>query len=161
MVRRMTGTWQFVTDDKPMLQLTTSLPITVVVKAPITAGTLTIATGVDFFLELSMLKLEAGNFAAKFGVGPARDLIAKNGGDLLSFKAEALGDTGPWDLAGMAYAGTLEIPTKVTVTPSGRFDELHISGSITMDDVDIPLPGMSGASSITFTLDGKVRLRPS
>jgi hypothetical protein len=80
---------------------------------------------------------------------------------VLSFKAEALGDTGPWDLAGMAYAGTLEIPTKVTVTPSADFDELHISGRITMDDVEIPLPGMNGASSITFTLDGKVRLKPS
>jgi hypothetical protein len=49
----------------------------------------------------------------------------------------------------------------VIVTPSPSMDELHISGSITMDDVEIPLPGMSGASSITFTLDGKVRLRPS
>jgi hypothetical protein len=108
-----------------------------------------------------MLKLEAGNFAAKFGVGPARDLIAKNGGDVLSFEAKAVGDTGPWELAGTAQAGTLEIPTNVIVTPSPSMDELHISGSITMDDVEIPLPGMSGASSITFTLDGKVRLRPS
>ena len=33
--------------------------------------------------------------------------------------------------------------------------------SITMDDIELPLPGMSGLSSITFTLDGKVRLRPS
>jgi len=155
----MTGTWHFVTDDKPMLQLTTSIPMTLVVKAPITAGRLTIEDGVDFLLELALLKLEAGNFAAKFGVGAARDLIKKNGGDSLSFEAKAAGDAGPWDLAGTAYAGTLEIPTKVIATPSPRLDELHISGSITMDDVELPLPGMSGLNSITFTLDGKVRLR--
>jgi hypothetical protein len=161
MVRRMTGTWHFVTDDKPMLHLTTSIPMTLVVKAPITSGSLSITTGVDFFLELALLKLEAGNFAAKFGVGSARDLIKKNGGDSLSFEAKAVGDTGPWELAGMAQAGTLEIPTKVTATPSLGMDELHIGGSITMDDIELPLPGMSGLSSITFTLDGKVRLMPS
>ena len=157
----MNGTWHFVTDDKPMLQLTTSIPMTLVVKAPITAGTLTITAGVDFFLELALLKLEAGNFAAKFGVGSARDLIRKNGGDSLSFQAKAEGDTGPWDLAGTAYAGTLEIPTKVIATPSPGMDELHIGGTITMDDIEIPLPGMSGLNSITFTLDGKVRLHAS
>jgi hypothetical protein len=38
---------------------------------------------------------------------------------------------------------------------------MHIGGSVTMNDVRIPLPGMSGVSTITFDLDGQVHLRPA
>lgn len=158
----MTGTWHIATNDKPMLQLTTKgMPMTLAVKAPITAGSLSIAQDADFFLELALLKMEAANLAARLGVGAARDLIKKHGGDVLTFEATAAGASGPWDLSGTAYAGTLEIPTAVIVTPAAEMQTLHIGGTITMDDVEIPLPGMGGVSSITFVLDGKVKLRSS
>lgn len=158
----MTGTWHIATNDKPMLQLTTKgMPMTLAVKAPITAGTLSIANDTEFFLELALLKMEAANLAAKFGVGAARDLIKKHGGDVLTFEATANGVSGPWELAGTAYAGSLEIPTAIVVTPAAEMKTLHIGGTITMDDIEIPLPGMSGVNSITFVLDGKAKLRTS
>ena len=154
------GTWQISTRDKPMLQLTTvGLPMKMQVKAPITAGSLTVATDVDFALELSLMRLEGVGLMSKPVVTFARGIIGKYDADLLSFEAKAPGSAGPWELTGTAVSGDLRIPTVVVVTPSADLQSAHIGGTITLDDIEVSLPIIGDLTSITFTLDGSVRMQ--
>jgi hypothetical protein len=49
----------------------------------------------------------------------------------------------------------------VEATPEPGHDpsRLLLGGTVTMNDISIPLPGLGGISSVTFSLDGTVGLR--
>ncbi len=62
---------------------------------------------------------------------------------------------------GNAKAGQVDVPMAVEATPEPGEDprQLLLGGTVTMNDISIPIPGLSGISSVTFSLDGTVGLR--
>ena len=131
------------------------------VSAPVTGGRLHVATSkVLLRLEMSLEKLKASNFLMQ---GAARALVKRFDGDLLIFEAEGSAQAHPWAVSGNARAGQVDVPMSVLATPKPGDDprQLLLGGTVTMDDVKIPVPGLSGITSITFSIDGTVGLRAS
>ena len=154
-----TGTWAIEPGALITLQTEkigmTSLEVT----APVTGGRLhVVTTTVEIRLEMSLEKLKASNFLMQ---GAARALVKRFDGDLLVFEAEGEAANHPWKVAGNARAGQVDVPMSVEATPEPGDDpsRLLLGGSVTMNDISIPIPGLSGISSITFSLDGTVSLR--
>jgi hypothetical protein len=107
---------------------------------------------------MSLEKLKASNFLMQ---GAARALIKRFDGDLLIFEAEGSAADHPWTVSGNAKAGQVDVPMSVEATPQPGDDPstLLLGGSVTMNDISIPIPGLSGISSVTFNLAGSVGLR--
>jgi len=154
------ASWTIDVRDKPVMRLVTGDlgPGQTTATAPITGGEVRLGGGVRIRLELDLGSLKTGNFLTQTG---ARALIKKYKGDRLVFEAMSAQEVAPWEVSGAALSGTLEIPMTVIATPAAEMAALQIGGTVTMNDVRIPLPGMSGVSSITFDLDGRVHLRPA
>ena len=110
-------------------------------------------------IEMSLEKLKASNFLMQ---GAARALVKRFDGDLLVFEAEGEAANHPWKVAGNARAGQVDVPMSVEATPEPGDDpsRLLLGGSVTMNDISIPIPGLSGISSITFSLDGSTTWNP-
>lgn len=153
-----TGTWSI--EPKSLVTMTTEKigPTTLEVKAPVTGGRLEVTAKEALLrLELSLAKLKASNFLMQ---GAARALVKRYDGDSLIFDASGGLTTVPWQVSGQARAGSVDVPMTVEATPSPQASprQLKLGGTITMEDIEIPIPGLSGISSITFTLDGLVGL---
>lgn len=156
-----TGTWDIKPDTLIKLQTEkigiTSLEVT----APVTGGRLHVVTHtVSLRLEMSLEKLKASNFLMQ---GAARALVKKFDGDLLIFEAEGPSAVHPWAVSGNAKAGAVDVPMSVEATPQpgDAPSQLLLGGTVTMDDIAIPVPGLSGITSISFTIDGTVTLIPA
>lgn len=135
----------------------TSLEVT----APVTGGSLHVVTQtVTLRLELSLAKLKASNFLMQ---GAARALVKRFDGDLLIFEAEGPSSAQPWTVSGTAKAGQVDVPMTVEATPDpGDMPRrLLLGGTVTMEDVSIPIPGLGGITSVTFDIDGTVTLAGS
>ena len=135
----------------------TSLEVT----APVTGGRLHVASpSVLLRLEMSLEKLKASNFLMQ---GAARALVKRFDGDLLVFEAEGKASSHPWAVSGNAKAGQVDVPMSVEATPQPGSDprQLVLGGTVTMEDISIPVPGLSGITSVTFTINGTVGLRAS
>lgn len=152
------GTW----DIKPGALITlqtekigmTSLEVT----APVTGGRLHVVThSVEIMLELSLEKLKASNFLMQ---GAARALVKKFNGDQLLFDAKGSASAQPWEVSGNAKAGQVDVPMTVSATPQPTEHpaQLLLGGTVTMNDISIPIPGLGGINSVTFTIDGTVDL---
>ena len=154
------SSWQIDVRDKPLMQLTTDDfgKGTMKATAPIVGGAVALGSGVRIELELALGSLKTGNFVLQTA---ARALIKSYKGDRLVFEAEGDPDRTPWQVSGSARSGSLDIPMTVIATPAPEMAALTIGGSVTLEDVSIPLPGLSGTSSVTFALDGRVRLTPA
>jgi hypothetical protein len=152
--------WTIDVRDRPQMTLRTQDfgKGTMTATAPIVAGAVALGSGVRIELELALGSLKTGNFMLQTA---ARGLIKSYKGDRLVFEAEGDAAASPWVVAGSARSGSLDIPMTVVATPAAEMSAMHIGGSVTMTDVRIPLPGMSGVSTITFDLDGRVHLRPA
>ena len=155
-----TGTWS-IEPEAPVVLRTESLgPLGALeVKAPVTGGRLHVVTRtVALQLELSLARLKASNFLMQ---GAARALVKRFDGDRLVFDAQGSVGALPWLVSGQAQAGTVDVPMTVEAMPSpdSAPTALHLGGTVTMEDIEIPIPGLSGVSSITFTLEGRVGLR--
>lgn len=154
-----TGTWAIEPGALITLQTEkigmTSLEVT----APVTGGRLhVVTTTVEIRLEMSLEKLKASNFLMQ---GAARALVKRFDGDLLVFEAEGAADQHPWAVSGNAKAGQVDVPMSVEATPhpDDAPRQLLIGGTVTMEDISIPVPGLSGITSVTFSIDGTVNLR--
>lgn len=152
--------WSIDVRDKPQMQLTTDDfgKGTMTATAPIVAGAVALDSAVRIELELALGSLKTGNFVLQTA---ARALIKSYRGDRLTFAAEGDPAATPWQVTGSARSGTLDIPMTVIATPAAEMRELHLGGSVSLNDVSIPLPGLTGTSSVTFVLDGRVRLTPA
>lgn len=129
------------------------------VSAPVTGGRLHVATSkVLIHLEMSLEKLKASNFLMQ---GAARALVKKFDGDLLVFEAEGSAHAHPWAVSGNARAGQVDVPMSVEATPKPGDDprQLLLGGTVTMNDVKIPIPGLGGITSVTFSIEGTVGLQ--
>jgi hypothetical protein len=155
-----TGAWT-IEPGSPISLQTHDFPTSLEVSAPVTGGSLHIATSVvRLRIEMSLEKLRASNFLMQ---GAARALIKRFNGDLLVFEAEGAASDQPWSVSGNARAGQVDVPMAVEATPQPDSDprNLLLGGTVTMNDISIPIPGLSGISSVTFALEGKVSLRSS
>lgn len=135
----------------------TSLEVT----APVSGGRLHVAEStVALRLEMSLAKLKASNFLMQ---GAARALVKRFDGDLLIFDAEGSAASMPWAVSGNAKAGQVDVPMSVDATPQPGESprDLLLGGTVTMEDISIPIPGLSGIETITFTIKGTVGLRPA
>ena len=153
-----TGNWT-IEPGSPITLQTHDFPTSLEVSAPVTGGGLHVAkSAVRLRIEMSLAKLKASNFLMQ---GAARALIKRFDGDLLIFEAEGKASAHPWMVEGNAKAGQVDVPMAVEATPQPGDDPRHLllGGSVTMNDISIPIPGLSGISSITFSLDGTVGLR--
>jgi hypothetical protein len=155
-----TGNWT-IEPGSPIALKTHDFPTSLEVSAPVTGGGLHVAkSAVRLRIEMSLEKLKASNFLMQ---GAARALIKRFDGDLLIFEAEGTAAAQPWTVSGNAKAGQVDVPMSVEATPRPGEDPRHLllGGTVTMNDISIPIPGLSGISSITFSLDGTVGLRAS
>jgi len=155
------GTWTL--ESGPLITLQTerigisSLEVT----APVTGGRLhVVQSTVTLQLEMSLAKLKASNFLMQ---GAARALVKRFDGDLLIFEAEGPAASMPWAVSGNAKAGQVDVPMSVEATPQPGDSprDLLLGGNVTMEDISIPIPGLSGIDSVTFTISGTVGLRPA
>lgn len=158
MATHPTGTWLI--EPKSLVTMTTEKigPTSLEVKAPVTGGRLEVTAKQALLrLELSLAKLKASNFLMQ---GAARALVKRYDGDALIFDASGEVSSTPWRVTGQAQAGTVDIPMAVEATPNplAAPRQLKLGGTVTMEDIEIPIPGLSGISTITFTLDGLVGL---
>ena len=152
------GTWT-IEPGSPIKLETHDFPTSLEVSAPVTGGGLHVAqSAVRLRIEMSLEKLKASNFLMQ---GAARALVKRFNGDLLIFEAEGEAADHPWMVSGNAHAGQVDVPMSVQATPEPGVDpsKLLLGGTVTMNDISIPIPGLSGISSITFSLDGTVGLR--
>lgn len=152
------GTWS-IQPGSPITLQTHDFPTSLEVSAPVTGGRLHVATStVRLRIEMSLEKLKASNFLMQ---GAARALVKRFDGDLLVFEAEGSASARPWAVSGTAHAGQVDVPMSVEATPQPGADprQLLLGGTVTMNDISIPVPGLSGISSITFSLQGTVDLR--
>ena len=152
------GTWT-IEPGSPITLQTHDFPTSLEVSAPVTGGGLHVAKStVRLRIEMSLEKLKASNFLMQ---GAARALVKRFDGDLLIFEAEGTAADHPWTVSGNAKAGQVDVPMSVEATPRPGDDPstLLLGGSVTMNDISIPIPGLSGISSITFSLAGSVGLR--
>ncbi len=153
-----TGTW--IIEPTSLVTLTTEKigPTSLEVRAPVTGGRLEVTAKKALVrLELSLAKLKASNFLMQ---GAARALVKRYDGDALIFDASGEVTTLPWRVSGQAQAGSVDIPMTVEATPNPAAAprQLQLGGTVTMEDIEIPIPGLSGISTVTFTLDGLVGL---
>ncbi|MFM7210946.1 MAG: hypothetical protein ACKOYQ_02920 [Actinomycetota bacterium] len=152
------GTWT-IEPGSPITLQTHEFPTSLEVSAPVTGGQLHVAkSAVRLRIEMSLERLKASNFLMQ---GAARALVKRFDGDLLVFEAEGTASSHPWTVAGNAKAGQVDVPMSVEATPKPSDDprQLLLGGSVTMNDISIPIPGLSGITSVTFSLDGTVGLR--
>ena len=152
------GTWTI--EPTSLVTLTTEKigPTSLEVRAPVTGGRLEVTAKKALLrLELSLAKLKASNFLMQ---GAARALVKRYDGDALIFDASGEVASTPWHVSGQAQAGTVDIPMTVEATPNplSAPRQLKLGGTVTMEDIEIPIPGLSGISTVTFTLDGLVGL---
>lgn len=154
------GSWTL--EPGPLITLQTerigisSLEVT----APVTGGRLhVVKSTVTLELQMSLAKLKASNFLMQ---GAARALVKRFDGDLLIFAAEGHADVIPWAVSGTAKAGQVDVPMSVDATPQpGQSPtDLLLGGTVTMDDISIPIPGLSGIDSVTFHITGTVGMTP-
>ena len=153
-----TGNWT-IEPGSPITLQTHDFPTSLEVSAPVTGGGLHVAKSTVLLrIEMSLEKLKASNFLMQ---GAARALIKRFDGDLLIFEAEGSAADHPWTVSGNAKAGQVDVPMSVEATPQPDDDPstLLLGGSVTMNDISIPIPGLSGISSVTFSLAGSVGLR--
>ncbi len=156
-----TGTWTLEPGPRITLQTDKIGISSLEVTAPVTGGRLhVVQSTVALRLEMSLAKLKASNFLMQ---GAARALVKRFDGDLLIFDAEGPAATVPWAVSGNAKAGQVDVPMSVDATPQpgDAPRQLQLGGTVTMDDIEIPIPGLSGINSITFTIDGNVKLTPA
>lgn len=155
------GTWTIEPGKTVTLQTEKIGISSLEVTAPVTGGRLhVVQSTVALRLEMSLAKLKASNFLMQ---GAARALVKRFDGDLLVFDAEGSAASMPWAVSGNAKAGQVDVPMAVDATPQPGEDPraLLLGGTVTMDDIEIPIPGLSGINSVTFTIAGNVSLRPA
>lgn len=153
-----TGHWLIRPDDLVTMRTEKLGPSALEVRAPVSGGTLEIQPeAVLLRLELSLAKLKASNFLMQ---GAARALVRRYDGDALIFAATGTAGALPWQVSGQAQAGTVDVPMTIeaTPTPANGPRQLSVGGTITMNDIAIPIPGLTGISSITFDLSGLLNL---
>lgn len=152
-----TGTWT-IEPGSPITLQTHEFPTSLEVSAPVTGGRLHVAaSSVRLRIEMSLERLKASNFLMQ---GAARALVKRFDGDLLVFEAEGSASNKPWTVSGNAHAGAVDVPMSVEATPQpgDAPRQLLLGGTVTMNDISIPIPGLSGITSVTFSLAGTVGL---
>ena len=152
------GTWAIKPGALITLQTETIGVTSLEVTAPVTGGRLHVVTRtVEIRLELSLEKLKASNFLMQ---GAARALVKKFDGDQLLFDAQGPASAHPWEVSGNAKAGQVDVPMTVSATPqpTDQPAQLLLGGTVTMNDISIPIPGLGGITSVTFTIGGTVDL---
>jgi hypothetical protein len=160
MADHSTGTWSI--EPTSLVTMTTEKigPTSLQVRAPVTGGRLEVTAKQALLrLELSLAKLKASNFLMQ---GAARALVKRYDGDALIFDASGEVASLPWHVSGQARAGSVDVPMTVDATPNPAASprQLKLGGTVTMEDIEIPIPGLSGISTLTFSLDGLVGLTP-
>ncbi len=160
----LTGSWTMVTDDRPLIRLTSQRVglVTLDVTAPLVMGRLDVGDdAAEVALQLSLNSLKTSNFLMQ---GAARALVRKFDGDALTFDASGESGPGPWTVSGIAHSGHVDVPLQVTATPDGRDDpmsHLHLTGTAVMEEVNIPLPGIGRIKDFTFAVEGRVGIVPA
>ncbi|MFY9330108.1 MAG: hypothetical protein WAO41_00325 [Candidatus Nanopelagicales bacterium] len=158
MTSHATGQWEILPDELVTMRTEKLGPTSLEVRAPVVGGMLEIHPAkVLVRLELSLARLKASNFLMQ---GAARALVRRYDGDSLVFAAEGKAGALPWRVSGQAQAGTIDIPMTIDASPTPPTgpNTLQVGGTVTMNDVEIPIPGLSGISSITFDLNGILNL---
>jgi hypothetical protein len=160
-----TGSWIVLTDESPLVRLQSQRIglVSLDVTAPVVRGQLNLADErSELLLTLSLSRLKTGNLLMQ---GAARSLVKRFDGDALTF--DATGDPGPapWDVAGVAHSGHVDVPLQVTATPAGAdhapMTVLHLSGTAVMEEVNIPLPGIGRIRDFTFAVEARLGLAPA
>ena len=123
--------------------------------APISSGLIT-RTGntVTLDLEIALDQLKANLLLQS----AARALVKKHSATRLTFHAEGPAGSTPWEVAGAAKAGDIEIPLALTMSLRG--DEAHAVGSANLGTVELPLPGVGRRDNFSFSVEASLTLRP-
>ena len=158
------GSWSIHTVDGADVRLRSGKIglFTVDVTAPVRHGSLHIdASGVRLDLVLALERLSTGNFLVDRA---AKSLVTRHNAHDLTYRANGHAGEQPWNVAGHAVSGDVDVELRVTVSPVGvlnPMDEIEIVGSGDMGTVHLPMPGLGTVDDFSFDVDARLSLLPS
>jgi hypothetical protein len=161
----LTGGWSVKAVDGADVRLRSGSAsvMTIDVTAPVTSGLLTVGVhGISLTLTLALDRLSTGNFLLKGPVAAARQVVTRHDAHALVYEGAGQSSETPWQVAGRAVAGDIEIDLLLQVTPIGRahpMDEIELVGSASIGTVRLPAVGT--IDDFAFDVDAKLGLAPA
>jgi hypothetical protein len=157
------GAWQVKTIDGADVRLRTGSVglMDVDVSAPVSGGQLRLtedAVHLTLHLDLGALKT---HFLLQ---SPARRIVSRNNAQVLSYVGEGMATALPWHVTGHARAGSIDVELTLAIKPCGPatdpMAEIEVSGSASLGEVNLPLPGLGKIDDFAFDVDGRFGLAP-
>lgn len=134
--------------------------VSVDVTAPVRCGELHVTgEGVRMVLVLALDRLSTRNFIMERA---AKSIVSRYDARDLRYDAVGPGRDAPWQVAGHAIAGSIDVELLLTVTPTGPshdpMGEVEIVGSASLGTVQLPLPGLGTVEDFAFDVDARLAL---
>jgi len=155
------GSWKVETIDGADVRLRSGKVglVDVDVTAPVSGGHLRLT---EDAVHLT-LRLDLGALKTHFLLqSAARKIVSRNDAQVLSYAGEGVATAPPWHVTGQAKAGSVEIELTLAVTPCGPatnpMAEIEVSGSASMGEVNLPLPGLGRIDDFAFDVEGRFAL---
>jgi hypothetical protein len=155
------GAWQVRTIDGAEVRLRSGKVglMDVDVTAPVSGGELRLTEdAVHLTLRLALDELRT-HFVLQ---SAARKIVSRNDAHVLSYKGEGLATALPWHVTGHAKAGSVDVELTLAITPCGPatdpMAEIEVSGSASLGEVNLPLPGIGRIDDFSFDVDGRFAL---
>jgi hypothetical protein len=109
------------------------------------------------------LHLDLGSLRTHFLLqSAARKIVSRNNAVVLSYAGEGMATALPWHVTGHAKAGSVDVELELAITPCGPatdpMAEIEVSGSASLGEVNLPLPGLGRIDDFAFDVDGKFAL---
>jgi hypothetical protein len=155
------GAWQVKTIDGADVRLRSGKVglMDIDVTAPVSGGHLRLT---EDAVHLT-LRLDLGALRTNFLLqGAARRIVSRNDAQVLSYAGEGMATVLPWHVTGHAKAGSVDVELTLAITPCGPatdpMAEIDVSGSASLGEVNLPLPGLGKIDDFAFDVDGRFGL---
>jgi hypothetical protein len=155
------GAWQVKTIDGADVRLRSGKVglMDLDVSAPVSGGHLRLT---EDAVHLT-LHLDLGSLRTHFLLqSAARKIVSRNNAVVLSYAGEGMATALPWHVTGHAKAGSVDVELELAITPCGPatdpMAEIEVSGSASLGEVNLPLPGLGRIDDFAFDVDGKFAL---
>lgn len=156
----LAGSWAFTAVDGADVRLRSGDVgvMNIDVTAPLREGTLRISAGkASLALIIALDRLRTGNFLTEHA---ARAFIAGYGAHDLVYDADGTARKTPFQVAGQARAGQLDLNIALSVSLLGGDSpsEAELTGSASFGRVHIPIPGLGTVENLNIDIDARLAL---
>lgn len=154
------GSWSFTAVDGADVRLRSGDVgvMNIDITAPLRSGSLHIAAGkASLALVIALDQLKTGNFLTEHA---ARAFVSGYGAQDLVYDADGVAKTSPFEVAGQAKAGELDVSIALSVSLLGGSapSEAELIGSAAFGRVHIPLPGIGTIDNLNIDIDARLAL---